>query len=254
MAIILGSSQPSEPSVLTGTTPIDALLTELDDELHGRRTAFSEAQKIRRLNKAKDELWKVLKNLGRGYFVVASQSDDPGAPDYLPPLEPGVLEYPLPTNFAEPVMFESTGEPVLCFRYAPMRGTAWRMRRSLQSDDSSTEIHFDVLGPGLDGRWRLLLSRSVPAPATVRLWYVRYLPDFSVPKNANEHLAAVAAPFRRALVTYATKSLLLSERPGGPESVAWEADWVRDLLRLENAAHEAGGGDATYVEDDTLEP
>lgn len=251
----------AEPTAVKLKFTIVELLTLLDDELHGYKGAFSEAQKIRRINKAKDALWKVLKQLKESYFVVASQSVGTSAnEDFFGKLNRTTREYLLPKNFGELVMAEVIGPTNFeTLKFARLKMTSPRFmaeRFSATQAGSGNEsgnegvLHFDIIGPGFAGvqaSQTFVLAGYPPVDnLDVQLWYTRLIPDFTVPKVATEDLTTLLAPYVHELISYATKSLIQQENTGLAER--WEKEWRMDLERMVNAADDKDSSTPDTVE------
>ena len=252
-------SAPIEPSSTVSSQTVVELLAELDDELHGRKSAFAEAQKIRQLNKAINALWKIFKVLHRGYFVVSSQRDTVGADDYFGDIDTVILEYALPKNFAEMRFIEvlsPTDYAGLEFVRTSMNAELFGAERRSNNADSSAsstvaipgQMNYDITGPDAAGLQKMILSRAARIVLQVKLWYARTVPRFSVPKVATEALSSMMATYNHELVTYAAKSLLKSEESDAADFVKWEAVWRADIERAVQAADERSTADFDVVE------
>ena len=151
-----------EPTVVILTQTIQNLLDELDDELHGRKSAFAEAQKIRHINKAVNGLWKLFKTLHRGYFVVSSQRTTSANDDYFADLDTTTLEYDLPKNFAE-MRFIEVLDPKdyagLQFVHTPMSAPLFQTERWSQNSGPTADSAVAVPGHRPQDRRRGRLSR-----------------------------------------------------------------------------------------------
>lgn len=246
----------AEPTAVSLSFTIDALLAVLDDELHGLKGAFSEPQKIRRLNKAIDQVWAILKELREGYFLVSSQSADSAKDDFFPQLTTSDTEVSLPKNFGEMRWIETTSPTTLAglrFLRTKMSEEVFREERIEQNSGQTgassliDSIHYDIIGPGATGRQTMVLARPVTQAVTAKLWYIRTLPKFGVPKVVLEELAAVLSPYVHSVVTYATKSLLQSENKEA--SMKWEQDWREDLRRSIDSAQIRQSADPDTVQD-----
>ena len=217
----------AEPTNVSLTYTIDVLLTILDEELHGFRNAFSEAQKVRRINKGLQALWKALKTTQRAYFMVTSQPTTSGDDDYFPDTDASAEEYTLPNNFAELEFIENleSGQEATEYRYSPLTSERFKAARRTGNNDSNVFL-YDIFGPNASGQQSIVFDRP-PGAYTLQLWYVRYLPEFTVPKAAAETLAAVLTPYIYDLIAFVAYSLIKSEN--AEVSQAWEKEWASVL-------------------------
>lgn len=253
MPVILTPSGGTEPSLVPSYS-IDDLLSILDDELHGKKGAFSEAQKIRHLNKALDELWKIMKLLHGGYWLT---NNSPGLA-----LDTVNTDFILPPDFAEIRLIEVTN-PVdyvgLDCIQMPMTSAVFKAERqsfraaqTTPTADSTLvipgQLNYDIYGPDASNQMHLLFSRPAPVVLNLLIWYVRLVGHFSVPKLASESLQSVLSPYIWNLVVYAAKSLLKSESNDAQEFAKWEEQWSKEIDRAMPAAHERATADEQAVE------
>jgi hypothetical protein len=205
-------------------------------------------------------VWAVVKSLNRKYFGRETQNTTTTANDYFPKLSNTAREYDLPKDFSSMLMVEVL-DPVdytlMEFRKMDMRSEQFRSERysanAITTGGTAEpliagEMNYDIVGPDDTGRQRFVLSRFPPVSnLEAKLWYIRFLPDFSVPLMPGETVSALLAPYVDSLVTYATQSLIQSEnRELGGE---WEKDWRMDLEQLAKAADERSEADVEFVEE-----
>jgi len=253
MPILLTPTTGVEPSLVQSYS-IDDLLSILDDELHGKKGAFAEPQKIRHLNKALDELWKIMKQIHGGYWLT---NNAPGLT-----LDTSNTDFILPPDFAEVRMIETTN-PVdyvgLDVIQMPMTSgifknerQSFRAAQTTPTADSTLvipgQLNYDIYGPDATNQMHLLFSRPAPVILNLLLWYVRLPGHFSVPKNAAESLQSVLSPYIWNMVVYAAKSLLKSESNDPQEFAKWEEQWAKEIDRAMPAAHERATADEQAVE------
>lgn len=241
----------AEPSIKLSYS-IDDLLSLLNDELHGRKNAFSEPQKIRHLNKAVDEVWKAVKGLKENYWVASATLNLDGVN----------TEFALPNDFAEMRLVEVTSPADyagLDVIHASMTSPVFRTERQAtlsaqapsQSDQAVAipgQLLYDVYGPDATGVQRIMFSRLAPVALTLRLWYVRFLGQFSIPKQATETLTSLMSPYVWAMITYAVKSLIKSESSDAGEFGKWEQEWRTSIDNVTPAAKDRQSADADTVE------
>lgn len=243
----------TEPA-LVGTYAVDDLLSILNDELHGKKNAFPDTQKIRHLNKATDELWKIMKVVHGGYFLTNN------APGLV--LDTVNTDFLLPSDFSEIRLIEVTN-PVdyvgIDVIQMPMTSALFKNERqsfrafqTVATADSVLaipgQLNYDIYGPDAMNQMHLLFSRPAPVPITLLLWYVRMAGHFSVPKNPIERLQSVMSPYIWNLCTFAAKSLLKSEGTDQGEFAKWEEQWAKEIDRAMPAAHERATADDQTVE------
>ena len=247
----------AEPVAVVNTPTIANLLTQLDLDLLGFKGAFSEDQKVNRINKGKNELWKVLKQLKEAYFMEESAVSS-GLDNEFPALVTNTREYDLPKDLAELRFIEVTspvGFEEWVFQKMSMNSSSFRaVRVSTTVAGTSTDnlslagtILYDILGPNSLGRQRMVLASFPPAALVLKLWYTRIVPDFTVPKSAAETLVTFLQPYIGVILTYATKSLLRLEDAGIAKE--WEKDWREDLRRTVAASSDRSEADPEVVEE-----
>jgi len=247
----------AEPVAVANSPTIAQLLSALDLELLGFKGAFSEDQKIGRINKGKNELWKVLKQLKEGYFMEDSALTG-GLDNEFPNLTTTDREYNLPKDLAELRFIEVT-DPLAhrewSFEKIGMNSPRWREARlssTLTGAGNASRLGagnvlYDIVGPDDTGRQRMILASYLPVVMSLKLWYTRVVPDFTIPKVAAENLVTFLAPYITPILTYATKSLLRLEDAGIAKE--WEKDWFEDLRRTVSASSDRSEADIEVVED-----
>lgn len=243
----------AEP-VLVATYAIDDILSIVNDELHGKKNAFPETQKIRHINKALDEMWKIMKLLHGGYWLT---NNTPGLV-----LDTINTDFILPVDFAEMRLIEVTN-PVdyvgIDVIQMPMTSALFKTERqsfrafqTVATADSVLaipgQLNYDIYGPDATNQMHILFSRPAPVPLTLLLWYVRLVGHFSVPKLAAESLQSLLSPYIWNLAVYAAKSLLKSESNDAQEFAKWEEQWSKEIDRAMPAAHERATADEQSVE------
>ncbi len=247
----------AEPVSVVNSPTIVQLLASLDLELLGFKGAFSEDQKINRINKGKNELWKVLKQLKEGYFMEESALSG-GADNEFPALTTSDREYNLPKDLAELRFIEVTDPAAYrewSFEKIGMNSPRWREARlssTLTGAGNASRLGagnvlFDIVGPDNAGRQRMILASYLPVAMSLKLWYTRAVPDFTIPKTGAETLITFLAPYIAPILTYATKSLLRLEDAGIAKE--WEKDWFEDLRRTVSASSDRSEADIEVVED-----
>ncbi|KKM84949.1 hypothetical protein LCGC14_1294000 [marine sediment metagenome] len=247
----------AEPVAVVNSPTIVQLLARLDLELLGFKGAFSEDQKVTRINKAKDEVWKVLKQLKEGYFMEESALTG-GLDNEFAAMVVGTREYDLPKDLAELRLIEVTGPTGYeewNFIKVGMNSPRWREARMAStvygaggtSQIDAGTILYDIVGPNASGRQRIVLASFPPVALELKLWYTRIVPDFTVPKAAAETLITFLAPYVGAILTYAVKSLLRLEDAGIARE--WEREWLEDLRRTVSASSDRSEADIEVVED-----
>ena len=246
----------AEPTAVITTILIGNLLTQLDLELLGFKNAFSEPQKIGRINKGKNELWKVLKQLKEGYFMQESTTTS-AQDNTFAALAADTREYDLPKDLAELRFIEVTGPAGYeewVFQKMAMNSPSFRAVRvsttaaGVGSDNLAPagNILYDIIGPNNLGRQRIVLASFPPIALVLKLWYTRVVPDFTTTKVATEFLATFLAPYLSSILTYASKSLLRLEDAGIAKE--WEKDWREDLRRTVAASSDRSEADIEVVE------
>jgi hypothetical protein len=243
----------TEPA-LVPTYAIDDLLSIINDELHGKKNAFPESQKIRHTNKALDEIWKIMKQLHGGYWLT---NNTPGLT-----LDTVNTDFILPADFAEVRLIEVTN-PVdyvgIDVIQMPMTSGLFKNERqsfrALQTSASSDsvlaipgQLNYDIYGPDNANKMHLLFSRPAPVPLNLLVWYIRMVGHFSIPKQPTEILQSLMSPYVWNLAVYAAKSLLKSESSDQGEFAKWEEQWSKEIDRAMPAAHERATADEMTVE------
>lgn len=252
MTIILAQTQ-TEPN-LVATYAIDDILSILNDELHGKKNAFSESQKIRHINKALDQMWKIMKLLHQGYWQTSN------APGLVMDLVN--TDFILPPDFSEVRLIEVTNPidyvGIDVIRMNMNSGVfkserqSFRAAQTIATSDSVLvipgQLNYDLYGPDASNQMHILFSRPAPVALTLLIWYIRLVGHFSVPKLATETLQSLLSPYIWDLVMYAAKSLLKSEGTDQGEFAKWEEQWSKDIDRAMPAAHERATADEDTVE------
>lgn len=243
----------AEPA-LVPTYAIDDLLSIVNDELHGKKNAFSEAQKIRHINKALDEMWKIMKVIHGGYWLT---NNTPGLV-----LDIVNTDFVLPPDLAEIRLIEVTS-PIdfvgLDVIQMPMTSGLFKNERqsfrAMQTASSSDsvlaipgQLNYDLYGPDATNQVHILFSRPAPVALTLLIWYIRLPGHFSIPKAAAESLQSLLSPYIWNMCVYAAKSLLKSEDTDIGEYQKWEQDWRSEIDRAMPAAHERATADDQTVE------
>ena len=243
----------TEPS-LVATYAIDDLLSIVNDELHGKKNAFPETQKIRHLNKGLDEMWKIMKLLKGGYWQTNN------APGLI--LDTINTDFILPADFSEVRLIEVTN-PVdyvgIDVVQMPMTTALFKTERqsfrafqTVATADSVLaipgQLNYDIYGPDNSNKMHMLFSRPAPVPLTLLIWYIRMVGHFSVPKNPSEILQSLMSPYVWNLAVYAAKSLLKSESNDAQEFAKWEEQWSKEIDRAMPAAHERASADEQTCE------
>ena len=253
MPAVLGPSGLNEPG-LQATFAIDDILSIVNDELHGKKNAFPDSQKIRHINKALDEIWKIMKLLHGGYWLT---NNTPGLV-----LDTVNTDFILPVDFSEVRLIEVTNPidyvGIDVIQMSMTSGLFKNERqsfRALQTAASSDsvlaipgQLNYDIYGPDATNQMHILFSRPAPVPLTLLIWYVRLPGHFSVPKNAAENLQSLLSPYIWNLATYAAKSLLKSEGTDQGEFAKWEEQWSKEIDRAMPAAQERATADDQTVE------
>lgn len=254
MTVILTGSPPSSEPVLVSAYSIDDILSILNDELHGKKNAFQESQKIRHINKALDMMWKIMKVLHQGHWQT---NNTPGLV-----LDIVNTDFILPTDFAEVRLIEVTNpidyvgiDVVRMYMNSGIfrsERESFRAAQTVATSDSVLvipgQLNYDIYGPDASNQMHILFSRPAPVPLTLLIWYIRMVGHFSVPKNSTEKLQSLLSPYIWDLVMYAAKSLLKSEGTDQGEFAKWEEQWSKDIDRSMPAAHERATADEDTVE------
>lgn len=243
----------AEPT-LVATYAIDDLLSIVNDELHGKKNAFPETQKIRHLNKALDEMWKIMKVLHGGYWLT---NNTPGLvldivnTDFILPVDLAEIRLIEVTNPVDYVGIDVIQMPMTSALFKNER-QSFRAMQTVATSDSVLaipgQLNYDIYGPDATGQLHMLFSRPAPVPLTLLIWYVRLVGHFSIPKLATENLQSLLSPYVWNLCAYASKSLLKSEDNDPTEYAKWEQDWSKEIDRAMPAAHERATADEQVVE------
>ncbi|MCI0349003.1 MAG: hypothetical protein L0Z53_06215, partial [Acidobacteriales bacterium] len=168
---------PNLPAI-TGQILIDKCKTRMG----GYANAFSSADILEAVNEAKDEVWAILKDLKKNYFVVQSQSTTPGNEDFFDKLSTTVRDYVLPTRFREMRMIEciTTGFEHLAFNEMDFASPEFQQERRESSltgvgVKGASEYMYAIVGNKFS-----LAQFPEAASLDLRLWFVEAIPDLAL--------------------------------------------------------------------------
>lgn len=231
---------------MTGQNLIDMT----NDLLAGYSNAVDSRALMTYLNMAKDEAWSVLKELHEEYFQVFSQSTNPSADYYFPPLTTATREYTLPEDLRSIEYIECTTASYqgTRFVYAKLNSPIFRDEREAaneqggsQPTNTSCTFHYSIAGKD-----QFVMAAYPPANLTLTLWYTRALPDFEMSDTVDE----ILFPFSKKLAEYAAKKAMSGVQDAGQFSI-WSKEWRDSLINLIQAAGERNDADPQFVEDFT---
>lgn len=231
---------------LTGQEIVD--LTS--NNLGGMANAVTPDQLLQFINEGKDELWGVMKQLNKGFFVVQSQATSPTASYYFAPLNTTTREYALPFDLVDiefieviaPVGYETTRftrVPVFhnAFRSARTSALAFQDQGGSIPFTGNSEYLYDIIGKGT-----LTLAQFPEVAFTLKIWYVRTLPEITLQGAVDE----VIFPFHKKIADYAAMRVFLK---GKPDSFAeYQGVWREDVIQvMQSASRESS--DPQFAED-----
>lgn len=246
------TTQVNAPGTPTGfyaaqTKTGQELVKIVKDKLAGYGNAASPQTILMHLNEAKDEVWAVIKSLNDQNFVVFTQDQDNGLQNYFPQLAIGTREYDLPSDLKEIKFLEvitPKDQADVKFSYRKMNHPEFTTARRSANMDSTTDIINEYVYTIAGTNPQQLIMGNYPAMAmSLRIWYVRGIPDFTLTSLVND----IVAPYDRKMTDFAVKRVLLGADLKAFET--WKSEWRDSLIMITESSAPRNQADAVYVTD-----
>lgn len=219
-------------------------------KLGGLANSIAPDQLLSFINEGKDELWGVLSQLKRNYFVVGSQSTNSAASYYFPSLSTSQREYALPSDLIDIVFIEvisPTGYEMIKFVRRPMFHPEFRDARTSSTAfqdqggtipfSGFTDYIYDIVGKGT-----LILAQFPEVAFTLKIWYVRALPEITLSGVVDE----IVFPFHKKIADFAAMKVILKDEL--ESFAAWVEQWKQDLIQVSESA-DRSSADPIYSAD-----
>jgi hypothetical protein len=242
------SSIPGSPSLAQSATPaksVQSLIGEMDTRLAGLANAFTNQQKLSFLNEGKDEFWSALVTLSDDYFMQATSTTALQSNTFAA-LATSTREYALPGDCLAPRFIECTtaGYENTRFVYRKITHPDFQnQRRTATSVGSSSGSQFNTYYYTIVGKGTLVLAAYPEVAFTLKIWYVRALPDFTLSDSINE----TVMPFSRKIVDYAIMKVQLVKDPTA--FIAWKDEWRSGIILMLEAASPKDSTGPVFVMD-----
>lgn len=230
--------------------PVDSLVGQdvidlTNARLSGYQNAVSQDDLLGFINEAKDTVWSILKALNEQYFLIFSQATVSLDHYYFAPLSTSVREYTLPADFREIKFIECTTEGFsgVKFVYREPTDEDFRSARRGANDGNAPTVNPDTMLYTIIGKNQFVLAEYPPATVTLKLWYIRSLPDF----EASDPVDEILYPYSKKIADYAAKRVLLATQDIAMFS-AYAAQWREDVIEVAQGAGPRNQADAQFVQ------
>jgi hypothetical protein len=206
------------------------LLDLLNDHLGGYQNATTEAEKLRRLNEGKDRVWEIIRQDKKDYFIQSSQATTAADDNYFATLTTTEREFDLPDDFQEMKLIEVTtsGYEDREFIEKPLAHPDFQAaRRTATAQGSSQPSSIDTYMYAIVGKKTMMFAQYLEAALTLKLWYVRSIPDFELAETIDE----ILFPYSKKIAEYAAKRIL-AKLQDEPQSMLWDKEWRESVQSL----------------------
>jgi hypothetical protein len=184
------------------------------------------------INEAQTRVYTVLKQAREDWFMQSSQATSADADNYFPALDPAKREFDLPLDFVEMRFMEVTDQSLstIDFLQRPISHRDFKEARRIASGSGAggprSEYFYDIIG-----RRTLMFAQWPETAMTLRLWYIRSLPQIT----DEDLLEDIMHPYATLLATWVIKRLMLGVQEH--ESFdRWEREWKEDVRQAEVGA------------------
>ena len=204
-------------------------LTDVQTRLAGLANAFTQQQLISFINEGKDELWEAFITSADDYFV-QSTTTTAGQTNTLATLSTTTREYTLPSDCLAPRFIEcvTPGFEYIRFVYRKITHPDFQEQRrsATQSGSDASSLTFQTYYYTIVGKNTIMFAAFPETAFTIKVWYVRALPDLV---NLGDALDEMVQPLARRITDYVVKQIQLIKDPNA--WVAWKEDW-KDKIAL----------------------
>jgi hypothetical protein len=202
--------------------------------LAGRANAVTTDQLLSAINEGKDELWKALVTTTDDYFLQQTVTTPANGVNLFAALNTTTREYTLPLDCLRPRFIEvisPVGYERTKFFYRKINHSDFTEQRnqstaagpagSTSSFITGTGIYFYTIG----GKNTLILARFPEVAFTLRIWYVRALPDGAQGSTLDE----TVLPFRTDIINFAVKRLSATGKDATAFAL-WSEAWRSSII------------------------
>lgn len=226
------------------------LLSQVLARVSGKGNAFTTDQYRSFINEGKDELWKALVATTDDYFLQSTVTTPSNAVNLFAPLSLTVREYVLPGDCLKPRFIEvlgPAGYEMTQFIYRKIHHPDFQDQRNLSTQNgpqgaSDAFLTADAYYYTIVGKNTLMLARYPEVAFTLKVWYVRALPDMDVGSSIDE----TVVPFKSDIVNFAVKRCELVADADG--FAGWLESWKASIVETVQAAGPRSEG-AIFVQD-----
>lgn len=221
-----------------------SLIDLANSELAGYQNAVDSTALNSFLNEGKDEVWAALKQLNDEYFLAFSQATVPTDPFYFAPLNTTNREYDLPDDFREIKFVEvlTADFTNAQFVYKDVTDPNFRTARQLANANGATSntnnLFFQYT---IVGKNKFVTADFMPATLTLKLWYIRSLPDYEPSDEVDE----ILFPYTKKICTYAVRKALLSTQDQSMWA-AWKQEWRDGIISVTSTAAPRNSADPQF--------
>lgn len=197
------------------------------------------------LNEGKDEVWAILKNLDKEYFMQKSQYTDAAAAHYFGPLQTNQREYDLPSDLRSIEFIEcvTSGYENLAFVYQEINSETFKevRRASLPAPSNVNQLSYLYTEVGKD---QFVLAQFPAVSLQLVIWYIRDLSDYE-PDGVVDDLIF---PYVKKIVSFAIQRIMLSVQDP-VQFQMWSAAWKEDIKNIAQGASDRNDADPLFVDD-----
>ena len=215
-----------------------SLFDALNARIGGYSNAFDTDELISFLNEGMHEVWKELKNLERGYFVVSTQATDNTLSTYFAALTTTTREFSLPTDCRQiksiSVTSPSGYEHVDFVRRSVSSDEFKEAERDATAQGSSANAGTDEYIYDILDEKTLVLAQFPEAAFVLKIRYVYALPDLNIggaTVGDGGILTAIIHPWHFAILSFAAKKAVLAKQN---ETMAeeWRREWREAVISV----------------------
>lgn len=154
-------------------------IPDTDLVLSGAGAAWTNGALLEHLNKSKDRIWDIVREVRENFFMVT---------DYTGiTLNSSTRIYDFPTDFRQLVKIKATtpGYEFIVFRKVDQTNEEFKQREKNTSsiNDTNAELLYDVIDTG-----RLKFADFPPATLATSIDYVQYLADYTLAVNSTTEI------------------------------------------------------------------
>lgn len=214
--------------------------------LAGYQNAVEPSVLMSYVNEGKDCVWNLLKDLDKEFFMQVSQSTTPSASSYFAPLTSAAREYTLPSDCRSLEFIEcrTSDYQTAEFIYAELNSEDFKQLRragAIPGTNNSASLRFLYTILGKD---QFVLAQYPPTTLTLRLWYVRSIPDYESDTVVDD----IVFPYAKLIANYAVQRAMLSIQDP-TQFTLWLASWKEDVKMMCQGAGDRDTSGPLFVED-----